>query len=95
MAAWPAALRDRQPGGHEPASGAERRSVIVAAAPPRFNPAASRRIAGSVAAQRVREHELAASGADGTRSGCCQPASCPRLPRGIGVSTSELRAMGR
>lgn len=36
-------------------------------APSRFNPAASGRIAGSVAAQRTYEEELAASGPDGTR----------------------------
>lgn len=34
---------------------------------PRFNPAASGRIAGSVAAQRTHEQGLAASGPDGTR----------------------------
>jgi hypothetical protein len=36
-------------------------------APSRFNPAASGRIAGSVAARRTYEEGLAASGPDGTR----------------------------
>lgn len=67
MAVWTAARRDRQPGGNRPVSGAERRFARAAAAHLRFNPAPTGRIAGSVAAQRTREQELAASGADGTR----------------------------
>jgi hypothetical protein len=68
MAVSPAAHRYRQPGGVQPASGEERLFAWAAAAttPNRFNPAASGRIAGSVAAQRTHEQGLAASGPDGT-----------------------------
>ncbi|BCW73389.1 hypothetical protein NicSoilB8_44330 [Arthrobacter sp. NicSoilB8] len=68
MTVWPVARQFRQPDGTSPAPGAERLLAwdAAAAAPYRFNPAVTGRVAGSVAAQRTHEQELAASGPDGT-----------------------------
>jgi hypothetical protein len=67
MTVWPVARQVKQPDGSSPAPGAERLFAWAAgaAAPHRFNPAVTGRVAGSVAAQRTHEQELAASGPDG------------------------------
>jgi hypothetical protein len=69
MTIWPEARQFRQLDRNSPAPGAERLFawVAAAAAPHRFNPAVTDRVAGSVAAQRTYEQGLAASGPDGTR----------------------------
>ena len=68
MTIWPEARQFRQLDRNSPAPGAERLFawVAAAAAPHRFNPAVTDRVAGSVAAQRTYEQGLAASGPDGT-----------------------------
>lgn len=68
MTVWPVARQVKQPDGSSPAPGAERLFAWAAgaAAPHRFNPAVTGRVAGSVAAQRTHEQGLAVSGPDGT-----------------------------
>jgi len=68
MTVWPVARQDSRSDGNRPAPGAECLFAwaAAAAAPHRFNPAVTGRVAGSVAAQRTHEQGLAASGPDGT-----------------------------
>ncbi|GAA2135349.1 hypothetical protein GCM10009825_19580 [Arthrobacter humicola] len=68
MTVWPVARQFRQPDRNSPTPVAERLFIwnAAAAAPHRFNLAVTGWVAGSVAAQRTHEQELAASGPDGT-----------------------------
>lgn len=68
MSVVPAARRDTVRGEIRPVSHVMHPCAAPRIAYSRFNPAASGRVAGSVAARRTYEEELAASESDGTRS---------------------------